>query len=419
MYSGHLAITVPLAWRSVWRNRRRTVLTLLTITVGSAMIILLNALATGGHEQMIEDAVAANTGHIQIHEKGFQDNQSGDYAFIPDRGLLSFLDHSREISSFSKRVHAGGLIASGDTTVGALIQGVEPAREQTVTSLHRMVLPGGRYLADDDKNTVVMGSVLAKNLGVKTGDVVSMLGQAFDGSIAAGKFIVAGLFASGNPEYDRSLVLMPFESASRTFAMMGYVNSITVRLTNPSLMNDVRDSIRDNALDASGTGELEVMGWDELMPELVQFIIMDDVSAYIFDFILFMIVAFGILNTIQMSVFERTREFGIMLAIGTSPGQVTAMVLVETLFISLIGTLLGLALGSAAGWYFAVHPIDYSDYAAEMSVWGVSTTIFPAKITSFNMVFTFVFTMILSVLFAYFPARRASKLSPVEAIRHL
>jgi ABC-type lipoprotein release transport system permease subunit len=118
------------------------------------MIVVLNALATGGHEQMIEDAVAANTGHIQIHEKGFQENQSGDYAFIPSQGLLSFLEHTPAIGSFTKRIHAGGLIASGDTTVGALIQGVEPSREKTVTTLHRTILPGGRYLSDADTDAV-------------------------------------------------------------------------------------------------------------------------------------------------------------------------------------------------------------------------------------------------------------------------
>jgi ABC-type antimicrobial peptide transport system permease subunit len=213
---------------------------------------------------------------------------------------------------------------------------------------------------------------------------------------------------------------MPFESASRTFAMMGYVNSIALRLKRPSLMNDVpRQHPRRRRPERLRLRRTGGDGWDELMPELVQFVIMDDVSAYIFDFILFMIVAFGILNTIQMSVFERTREFGIMLAIGTRPEQVTAMVLLETLFISLIGVALGLALGSATGWYFAVNPIDYSDYAAEMSVWGVSTTVFPAKITALNILCTFTFTMVFSALFAYFPARRASKLSPVEAIRHL
>jgi ABC-type antimicrobial peptide transport system permease subunit len=167
------------------------------------------------------------------------------------------------------------------------------------------------------------------------------------------------------------------------------------------------------------TDRMEVMAWDELMPELVQFIVMDDVSGYIFDFILFMVVAFGVLNTIQMSVFERTREFGVMLAIGTSPSQVVSMVMVESLFISLIGVALGLALGAALSWYFYVNPFDYSDYAREMSVWGMNTVMFPAVMTAANAAVTSLVTLALALLFSVMPALRASRLRPIEAIRQL
>jgi ABC-type antimicrobial peptide transport system permease subunit len=161
------------------------------------------------------------------------------------------------------------------------------------------------------------------------------------------------------------------------------------------------------------------MGWDELMPELVQFIVMDDFSAYIFDFILFMVVAFGILNTIQMSVFERTREIGVMLAIGTRPEQVIRMVLFESTFITLLGIILGVILGSAISYHFTLNPLDYSEYADEMQIWGVSTVTFPARITYLNLLVTSALTFFLSLIFTFFPARRASRLKPIEAIRQL
>jgi len=242
-----------------------------------------------------------------------------------------------------------------------------------------------------------------------------MLSQGLDGSIAAENLIIVGIFKSGNPEYDRAMAIMNIAQAKETFSMMGYINSLVIRLKLTDYMEDVRKEIRDR-VDQEG---IEVMGWDELMPELVQFIVMDDMGAYIFDFILFMVVAFGILNTIQMSVFERIREFGVMMAIGTRPEQVRAMIMYEAFFITAFGIVLGLVLGSSISYYFTVNPLDWSAYAEEIKVWGVNTVVFPARVTAMNLMVTSGLTFLLAMIFAMFPARRASMLNPIEAIRHL
>ncbi len=410
-------ISAKLAWRNVWRSKRRTLLTLLTIMIGCAMIILFNSIATGGHEQMIEDAVALNVGHIQIHEKGFWDNLTIDYAFEPSPELLELLSKDPRIKSFTERVIAGGLLSFNDSTRGMMIQGIDPEKEQQVCNLHTKIHPGGRFLTSEDTTHAVIGNVLAKNSGTAVGDKIAMISQGFDGSIAAERFTIVGIFESGNPEYDRGLILIPLAQAKETFSMMGFVHSIVIRLDNSSDLSKVKEKI--TSLTSQGETELEVMGWEELMPELVQFIVMDDMSAYIFDFILFMVVAFGILNTIQMSVFERTREFGVMLSIGTLPNQVTFMIMLESVIISFLGIFLGVIMGYSISWYFQVNPLDYSSYAEEMAVWGISTMIFPAKTTLLNVTVTSLLTFILGVLFSVFPARRAAKLNPIEAIRTL
>ncbi len=408
-------IVTRLAWRNVWRNKRRTILTMLTILVGCAMIIFMNAFAKGGHDQMIEDAVSLNTGHIQIHEKGYWDARTIDYAFIPDSALLKRLRSDPRISGLSERVHADGLLSFRDTTAGAMIQGVDPDNERRVSSMHTKILPGGRYLRESDRTSIVMGEVLAKNLGAGVGDTISMISQGFDGSIAAEKLTIAGLFRSGNPEYDQALIIMPLRQAADTFSMMGYVHALTIRLTSSASTNAVINTIKG----AFKSKDIEIMGWDTLMPELVQFIVMDDIQAYIFDFILLMVVAFGILNTIQMAVFERTREFGVMLSIGTNPSQVVAMVLMESFFISLLGILLGVSAGYGLSYYFQIHPLDYSSYADEIAVWGISTTVYPADASMMNLSVTALLTLAAAMLFSVFPARRASRLNPIDAIRHL
>ncbi len=411
----NLSAIFSLAWRNVWRNKRRTVLTLLTITVGCAMIILMNAIAKGGHDRMIEDAVSMGTGHIQIHEKGFWENQTIDYAFMPDPSLLHTLVSNPAVAGYAPRVQAAALLSSPSSTAGALIQGIDPVRERLVSNLHEKVLKGGKFLDDANANNALIGETLGKNLGVKPGDEISFISQGLDGSIAAEKLIVIGLIRTGIPEYDKMLMLMPIERAKSAFAMGDNLHAIAVKLASPEKMKDIISLLHK----VPSAVPLEIMGWDELMPVLVQFIIMDDVSAWIFDFILFMLVAFGILNTVKMSVFERTREFGIMLAIGTRPSQVVAMVLIESIIISAIGVGLGAFLGYCASYYFFINPIDYSAYAAELSVWNISTTIFPADVTWLNMSATAAFTFLFALLFSFFPARRAAKLKPVEAIRHL
>jgi ABC-type lipoprotein release transport system permease subunit len=388
------------------------------------MIIFLNAMAKGGHDQMIEDAVALNTGHIQIHEKGFWENQTIDYAFQPSHNLLEFLRSSPHIAGYAERIQAGWLLAFEDNNKGVLIQGIDPEQEQNVTDICQKIRPGGRFLSPEDRTHTVIGATLAKNIRTKIGDKISIISQGFDGSIAAERLEIVGIFESGVPEYDREMILIPLVQAAETFTMMGYVHAIVIRLADVSLLETVKARLieltaRNSVVKEPDLqiGMIDVMGWDELMPELVQFIVMDDISAYIFDFILFMVVAFGVSNTIQMSVFERTREFGIMLSIGTLPRQITAMVLMESALISLFGILFGVALGYGASYYFQVHPIDYSSFSDEMAVWGVSTTIFPAKTTYVKIVVTSVLTFGLAILFTIFPARRGAKLNPTEAVR--
>jgi putative ABC transport system permease protein len=409
------SIEFMLAWRNVWKNKRRTILTLLTIMVGCAMIILFRAIQDGGYGKMIEDSIASNTGHIQIHEKGFWENMSIDYAFEPNDQLLHYLRKSPGVSATSIRVHAGGLIANENNSYLVMVQGVDPEQEKKVSNIDTTVQPGGRYITADDGKNIVMGYTLAKNLEVKVGDQVIMSSQGFDGSFAGAKLTIVGIFKTGNPRYDQFMIIMPLAQAKETFSMMGHISSITVRLKNTANMEDVRDEIRG----LPGMKKSEVMGWDELLPELIQHIVMDKLFGNIFYFILLLIVSFGVLNTIQMSVFERIRELGIMMAIGTKPRQIVTMVMIESVFISLMGVLLGMAVGSALSYYFTLHPFDYSEYQKEMEAFNQITTVFPALLTIKNVLSTALVTFLFGVTFSIAPARRASKLKPLEAIRQL
>ncbi len=412
---GQMAIVFILSWRNVWSNKRRTVLTLLTIVVGTALIILSNAFAKGSHDDMIETAVASNVGHIQVHEKGYWKNRSIDYGFVFSEEIRQELVSLDDVEAFALRVNAMALLSYQDNTAGVMIQGVDPEQEIKVSTINNYILKGGRYLRAEDRQQVVLGESLAKNVGMGVGDSFVIISQGFDGSIAAENLEVVGLFKSGNPEYDRSLVLMPLEQAKQSFSMMGRITTLVVRIKEFKALADVKSRL----MAMVSQEDIEVMGWDELMPELVQYIVMDNIGAYIFDMVLFIVVAFGILNTIQMAVFERTREFGIMLAVGTTPFQIVATILVETAIIAAMGVVLGVALGASMSYYWQVNPIYIGQYAQQMSVYGVNILSMSADATWLSVTLTAIITFSLAVLFSIFPARRAARLKPVEAIRQL
>jgi ABC-type lipoprotein release transport system permease subunit len=409
-----ILLIAGLSWRNVWRNTRRSFLTFLTIVAGCTLILFMRSLQNGGYEQMIEDSIAPVTGHMQIHEKGYRKNLTLEYAFKNDSSMIEAIRQIDGIMGISPRIYTGGLLIFKDSSAGSEIYAVDPECEKKITTLHNYILPGGRYLEAGDIRSIVLGNKLAENLGAKTGDTVSILSQGFDGSIAADSFIVRGIFRSPNAGYNRGLALIPLAQGNETFSMNNFISAYVIRADETSSVDNLEGEIKKITRE-----ELEVVTWDRIMPEVLQFIAMDRVSSHIFVFILYMIVAFGILNTIQMSVFERIRELGIMLSIGTSPVRIFSMVLIESFIISVIGISAGLLCGWALSFYFTIYPIDFSGYQAEMEIYGMSTLVYYAKIKSYDFIVTASIILFLSLTFTAFPAGRAAKLNPVRAIRHL
>lgn len=405
---------LSLAWRNLRRNRRRTILTLTTVIVGCGMIIFNNALFYGATVAMVEDAVSLNSGHLQIFDKNFHESKSLEYSFVPEKNLLSCLEDLRRkgvIAGFTPRIEAPCIISSGNATEGGIAQSIEPQTAESVISIHKNILPGGSPFSIQHNECVMLGAALAENLGVSVGSPVNIVSQALDGTIAAGRFNISGLVKTGNPVYDATIILLPHSLAQEMFAMQENISSIVVRLPKGTDERKVAEII------SRSSPTLEIARWEKLIPEIVQFVVLDRVAGYIFSFILFIVVAFTVLNTIQMSVFERTKEFGVLLSLGTSRGKVFWMIMAESLLITALGVGAGIVLGLGVSAFVERHPFDYSRFAAEFAVWGVYTTVYPAVATLKNVIVTAALTFVLCGLFSLFPAIRAMKLEPVEAMR--
>ncbi len=406
-----------MAWRNVWRNRRRSVLTVSAIALSLAFNILMRGIGDGFHEQMVDNSVRANIGHLEVHRQGYH-NDPGLNRTLPnpqavDRAIRA-LPHVR---GSSLRVLGDGLASTSENSVGIAILGIDPTREPTVTAIRQAVVQGS-YLRGDDERPLLVGERLAATLRVALGDKVVLLVQAADGSMGAQLFRLTGIFRSGAPELDRGVAYILLKDAQALFALDDRVTEAVVLLDSSAAVPVARRSL-DTALSSASAGPYEVLTWNQVEPFLEQFIVLDDAFFYIIVAILFIVISVGILNTILMSVFERVREFGVMMALGTRPRQVVLLVVLEAAVLALVGIAVGGTLGSLATLYFAEAGINLASFAEGAASIGITTTTIYSKLTGANVLLSTAAVFVLVLLVSLHPAVHAARLRPVEAIRHV
>jgi len=407
-----MGMTLKLAWRNLWRQPRRTWLTMGAIVFSNMLLVLMISLQFGMYRMMIDNSLQAFTGHMQVQAPGYNDDKKLRQV-VPDiEQLAAQLRESTGLTTIGARAAAFALVSSEDRTYGVQVFGVEPAYEPQVSSIPGLTKEG-RFLNDNNAAEVVLGSLLARNLQVSVGDELTVLGSGRDGSFAAGVVIVAGLFESGIAELDRSVVEMPLGYFQDTFAMRGAGNAITVNASDLFLAGQVQQQVE---LQLSGRSDLVVLDWDTLQPGLQQSIKADIAGAWFMYGVLVVLVAFSVLNTQLMSVLERTKEFGITMALGLTPGRLGWLVVLETTLMGLMGLLLGMLLGALLTGYFGYVGFAWPGMEEMTEKFNLPGRFYPqvTLLTAFvGPAIVFVGTM----LAAIYPALRLHWLQPVTAMR--
>ncbi len=403
--------TLKIAWRNIWRNTRRTVITAAAVVFAVTLAVFSWCFALGEHEQMINDALKLFTGHLQLHANGYWADKTIYNSFTPPADLVSFLQKDKNVKAFTTRLSVDALISSENNTSGALIVGIDPQRE---FSSVKGKIRKGSFFTSADTTGVLIGETLAKNLNVTVGDRLTILTQAYDGSIGAGLFYVSGIFRTGSADFDRSMVFINLSAAQYLLSMDGLVTELTILLT------DERDTDRMQREIAARVdpAQYEVMSWRKLIPDLVQFVDLDNLFGYIYYLLILIVVGFGILNTILMSVMERYREFGVMMALGTRPSRIIRLIVVESAFIALIGIVIGDVLGFAFSYYYTQVPMDFSMYSQTLENFGLNPLIY-AKIYPWVFYVTDLIILGATLASSIYPAVKASRLSPVRALRYV
>ena len=416
-----MSMDIKIAWRNIWRNPRRTILTISAIAFASLLLVFMLSFQFGSYEAMINSSVKIHTGHLQVQAKDYQDKQSM-HLVVPDPNEIgSILNDTTGVEAYTFRAKAFSLVSSSERVYGVVVIGIDPAREAYVSTLKSSIRQGS-YLAEDDLNIVsghaLVGKLLAKNLQVGIGDELTLLGQGRDGSIAATVVKIKGIYSSGLDEFDRSSIHVPLKFFQDIYSMRGAVHKIVATGKSLKQVSKIKRGVAAELSKSNLKHPLKVLDWEELMPGLRQAIEMDLVSGIIFYLILILVVAFSILNTFLMAIFERTREFGVLMAIGTTPRRLTRLLLIESLSMTMIGIVTGIILGCIITWYFQVHGIDISGTSELLSQYGISGRIHP-KLSMPSAIIGPAVVLLITFLAALYPALKIRRLRPVEAMTYV
>jgi ABC-type lipoprotein release transport system permease subunit len=350
-----MGLTLRLAWRNLWRHPRRTWLTTGAMVFSNVILAFLISMQVGMYQMMIDNSLRASTGHLQVQARDYHEEQKIRQVVPEVARLASEIRSELSLDTVAPRASAFALASSADRSYGIQIVGVEPAAELRVSSLPGLI-DEGRFLADSAAEEIVIGKVLARNLNAGVGDELTFMGGGRDGSFAAAVVTIVGILESGNPDMDRSLAQVPLTFFQDTFAMGSAGHNVVILA--PDLFQVAALKSRLAALLPAG-GELVALDWEELVPGLKQAIQADISSAMFMYLVLIVLVAFSVLNTQLMSVLERTKEFGIVMALGVSPGRLGRLVLLETTLMGLMGLVLGVLLGGALVVWFSIHGLSF------------------------------------------------------------
>ncbi len=416
-----LRLLLLMSWRNLWRHTRRTLLTALAFAIGVFLLIISLGLGDGMHEKMIETGIRLGSGHIVIEPAAARATVGGLHFLSGDstRRADDVLQRSEirdHVRGTAPRLLASGLISSATNSTGVQIVGVLPERERGIALLPEKITQGTFLSETGHTPPAVIGEGLAEKLGVALGSKVVVMAQA-GSEIQSQLLRVRGIFSTGLGEVDQRLVAVRLGDLQSMIQRPGAISHLAVFLDNSERSVPIRDMIARRISESFDTEPPNVLTWQQAMPELYQFIVVDDAGNYLFNGVLLFMVSLGVLNTILMAVLERRREFSLLLALGMRPREITTVVIMESMLLTALGAGTGLLLGWGAHLYFANYGLDFSSMMDQnFSVAGVSVdTLVYSYLYDGRMTETLTYVALLGFGASLYPALRAARTDPTEA----
>lgn len=401
---------LKIAWRNLWRNKKRTIITIISVFFGVLWAVLLKSLQTGSFDNMVDNMVKFTSGYVQIQSTDYKQTKSLNNSFEPDSSLLSLLEHNEDVLIYTPRLESFALAASEEQSFGTAVFGVRSENEEEISNFSQWIVEGAYLTASD--NGIIIGELLAKNLDVVPGDTLALIGQGYHGVQAAGLFPVQGLLRFPIPELNRQILYMDIETAQDFFQAPGLITSLVLMVDGPSMVEPVVAHLK-----AYNNPEVTTYSWEELQPQLVQLIAGKTSSGKIFIGILFILVGFGILGTFIMMVAERKRELGIMIAIGMQRIRLSSILFFESLLIGALGIFCSYLFCLPLIGYFVKNPIRIRGEMAK--VWGdmgfEPVIMFSGAMEVFSGPAITIF--IIAIIIAVYPIVSVIRMKTVDALR--
>lgn len=401
---------LKLAWRNIWRNKRRSLITMASVMFAVLLAIAMKSMITGVWGKMVDDVVSISSGYIRVHKLGYWDEQTIDNAMRADENLQKMLNSHQAISDWSPRLESFSLASTGEKTKGVLVQGIDPNREDRTTGLANKIIAGD-YLVETDK-AVMLAEGLSNHLKLGINDTLVILGQGYHGSMAAGKYPIKGIVHLGVVELNQSMIWMPLQACREYLSAENLLTSVSLILRDKEAMDEVCSEMRDMP-QAQG---FEVLTWKAMMPELDQMVEGDSAAHFLVIWVLYIVISFGIFGTLLMLLNERQHEFGILLAIGMKKQIMSFITCLEIVIMGMIGALAGGALAYPIIIYLHYHPIRFSgDLAKVYEGFGMEAVLPPSL--NPNIFFSQALTVLIIVLIlSLYPIYSIARLTIIRAL---
>jgi ABC-type lipoprotein release transport system permease subunit len=401
------------AKRNLKANKKRSAITIILSTVSTALLVFATAFWDGSHNQMIRNAVEIYPGYLQVTQKDFRENPSYDNLIFDAGCIAKILAGIKTIDTFAPRFESFVLYSSADRSVGGMLTGIVPDREKKLSRLASS-LKKGRYLTNEDTNGVYMGSELAKRLHVDVGDTLSFVGNGADYSFAADNLVVIGTFTTGLFDFDADSAFLNKPYFDEIMAGTNLATHFIVLPKRPQEAEALAARLRQEL-----PPEVKAESWQETMSGLVEAMEVDSIFGYITLGIIFIVIFFVIMIYTLLSVYARIREIGILRAIGTTPNQVLAMLLSESVILALISVAIGGLIGGSLAYYFTMHPMTLAGYEEQFKQYGLAASTMPAEFNPAHIIRDMGIMFCLCIASTLYPIFKVNRFRPIEAIHHV
>ncbi len=407
---------LSIAWRNLWRNKLRSTVIFTSIAVGIIGAVVSDGFMSGMTDQRVDAAIANEVSDIQIHNPAFLLNGEIQYQIPHAEKILNKIEAIPQVKGVSLRMRTSAMASSANAGAGITIYGVNPAAERKVSDLYKHVIQG-KYLSKKEKISTIIGQKLAHKLNLGLGDKLIVTVTDSSGNITSGAFQIVGIYKTANDRFDEANVFVNKKNLSN---LIGYPvttgDEIAIRLKANSQTAGVIKILRRIFKKEISNKQIVVRSWDQIQPLLKSMISMMNYFSYIFLVIILAALAFAIINTMLMAVMERTREIGMLMALGMNKRKIFSLIMLETIFLSVVGAVLGLVISIFIINHYATYGFDLSSVAKGLNYIGYSSRIFFRVNTNFYIT-SIILIILIAVLSSISPALKALRLQPATAIR--